>query len=444
MANERNKILPYALSAIEGVNIQSQEDYSASSETTDGVSTGLANGNNFNKLAKQVSIMSSSLAEFIVNTLSEQTISDANSIDEISSALNNAILKLIKDNKPIIPDQPGIKVIDDNSLDITSFNQLTEDGIYYVYKKLSDAPSYEQIFSMHIPINLIVINVKDDTYSLNECIQLTSINIDSFTLVPSNIGIEPFVRSLDKDLDEWGDWFNRFGISFFRNSISIEEFNTTNKTEIRFPIFAKNSVFPSSYNTFMYSATKEQMREQLGIQDPVEPVDTVEKWKTYTPAISGGRCLSAMYRIYDSEINGFSYKRINIMAIICINITLSNVNLYTFSISLPGDIKVYNNGVALKNGGMASIIYSLTGMSVEQTGGKAVNASACYSKSNGQNFELSYTLFGTFSGSTVQSAMLTFQIDALIDDRTLAPTPASIAVTKIQGNQVTITYTRGN
>ena len=446
MANERNKILPYALSAIEGVNIQSQEDYSASTETTNGVSTGLANGNNFNKLAKQVSIMSSSLAEFIVNTLAEQTISDTNSIEEISSALNNSILKMIKDNEPIIPDQPGIKVIDDNSPDITSFNQLTEDGIYYIYKQLSDAPSYEQLFSMYIPINLIVINIKDEKNNLNVCMQLTSINSDGYTLIPSNIGTAPLVRLLDKDLNEWGDWFARFGITFSKNNINIEKFNATNKTEIKSPIFAEDTTFPPNYNIFMYSATKEQMREQLGIQDPVEPVDTVEKWKTYTPSISSEsyRVRSAMYRIYDSEINDFSYRRISIIAIISIDITRSLENLYNFAFALPEGIELYDDGVVLKNGGMASIVYSLTGMKSAQTGGKDINAVGCFIANIDKYVYPSFTIFSTaMIGYTIQSAILTFKIDALIDDRTVAPTPASIAVTKIIGNQVTITYTRG-
>lgn len=343
-------------------------------------------------------------------------------------------------------DGGGIKVIDDNTTDITSFNQITEDGIYYVYKKLSDAPSYDNFFGTYIPINLIVINVKDGANSLDTCIQLVSTNLDGFGLCPSNIGIMPFLRSMDKDSNKWSSWFFRYGIVFNFNNISIEKFNLSNKSDILFPIIAKDSTFPDQYNIFMYSATKEQMREQLGIQDPVEPIDTVEKWKTYTPTISdANRCHSAMYRIYDREINGLSCRGISIIAVVSINITRTAENLYSFAFGLPEDIKLYNDGTVLKNGGMASIVYSLTGMPSSQTGGKDINATACYIGVVDKLVYPSFTIFSTaIIGYTIQSAILTFQIDALIDDRTLAPTPASIAVTKIQGNQVTITYTRGN
>lgn len=266
MANERNKILPYALSAIEGVNIQSQEDYSASSETTDGVSTGLANGNNFNKLAKQVSIMSSSLAEFIVNTLSEQTISDTNSIEEISSALNSAILKLIKDNEPSIPDKAGITVIDDNSADITSFNQITEDGIYYIYKQLSDGPSKNGEVIEYNFIHLIVINFSIAAQNFNVCMQMTSFGTLPYYPIPGNIGSIPMLRTYDKTSKQWEGWASNYGIPFINNNIVISDF-TIDKLGTRFPIIATDNTFPNGNNTFMYSATKAQMRAQLGIAD---------------------------------------------------------------------------------------------------------------------------------------------------------------------------------
>ena len=276
MANERNKILPYALSAIEGVNIQSQEDYSASSETTDGVSTGLANGNNFNKLAKQVSIMSSSLAEFIVNTLAEQTISDTNSIEEISSALNSAILKLIKDNEPVIPDKAGITVIDDNSTDITSFNQITEDGIYYIYKQLSDGPSQNGEAIKYGFIYLIVINASVTAQNLDICMQMTSFGPTPSYPMPGNIGSAPMVRVYNKTSKQWEDWDHTFGIPFINNNIVISDF-TIDKLDTKFPIIATDNTFPNSYNTFMYSATKAQMRAQLGIADSPDLTDYFNK-----------------------------------------------------------------------------------------------------------------------------------------------------------------------
>ena len=275
MANERNKILPYALSAIEGVNIQSQEDYSASSETTDGVSTGLANGNNFNKLAKQVSIMSSSLAEFIVNTLAEQTISDTNSIEEISSALNSAILKLIKDNEPVIPDKAGITVIDDNNTDITSFNQITEDGIYYIYKQLSDGPSQNGKAIEYNFIYLIVINAIILQY-LDMCMQMTSFGPNLFNPIPGNIGSMPMIRGYNKTSQLWSDWDYTYGIEFINNSILISDF-TPDKLNIKFPVIATDNTFPDDYNKFMYSATKKQMREQLGIVDSPDLTDYFNK-----------------------------------------------------------------------------------------------------------------------------------------------------------------------
>lgn len=276
MANERNKILPYALSAIEGVNIQSQEDYSASSETTDGVSTGLANGNNFNKLAKQVSIMSSSLAEFIVNTLSEQTISDTNSIEEISSALNNAILKLIKDNEPVIPDKAGITVIDDNITDITSFNQITEDGIYYIYKQLSDGPSQNGEAIKYGFIHLIVINVSIAAQNFDMCMQMTSFGTFPYYIIPGNIGSLPMLRSYNKTSKQWADWSFGHGITFINNNIVISDF-TIDKLHTKFPIIATDNTFPNGFNTFMYSATKAQMREKLGIADQPDLTDYFNK-----------------------------------------------------------------------------------------------------------------------------------------------------------------------
>ena len=279
MANERNKILPYALSAIEGVNIQSQEDYSASSETTDGVSTGLANGNNFNKLAKQVSMMSSSLAEFIVNTLAEQTISDTNSIEEISSALNSAILKLIKDNEPVIPDKAGITVIDDNNTDITSFNQITEDGIYYIYKQLSDGPSQNGEAIKHSFIYLIVINasITVGNENLEVCLQMTSFGPAPLLPIQGNIGSSPMVRFYDKNSKQWEGWRSNYGIPFINNNILISNITPENKSNIRFPVIATDNTFPNDFNTFMYSATKAQMRAQLGIVDAPDLTDYFNK-----------------------------------------------------------------------------------------------------------------------------------------------------------------------
>ena len=444
MANERNKILPYALSAIEGVNIQSQEDYAASVETSDGVSTGLANGNNFNKLAKQVSIMSSSLAEFIVNTLSEQTISDSNSIEEISSALNDTILKLIKDNEPVIPKQSGITIIDDNDTDITSFNQITEDGIYYIYKQLSDGPSIYETLSLFC-CKLIVLNIKQEEINANVCMQLISTNFDGLTLIPGNIGVMPMLRAYNKDNSQWDVWYDRYGIVFVKNNIITENFSTTDKTNIGFPIIAKDTNHPNAYNNFMYSATKEQMREQLGIKDDSGDVDK-DIWKTYTTTIVGTnqRCKSAMYKIYNREINGFSYRCISIIAVISADITIVDKNLYALTLGTPEGIKIYEDGIALKNGGISSKTYSLNGMDAANIGGTAVNVAPCYINCISDRLWISFTLFTSLkTGEVIQSAVITFQVDALIDDRTLAPTPASIAVTKIQGNQVTITYTRG-
>ena len=254
MANERNKILPYALSAIEGVNIQSQEDYSASSETTGGVSTGLANGNNFNKLAKQVSIMSSSLAEFIVNTLSEQIISDTNSIEEISSALNSAILKLIKDNEPVIPDKSGINVIN-NTSSIIDFNEIIETGIYYIFKDLKNKPIYS---NKNFGI-LIVLNTE------NTVKQFFSFFEED---VPSQINSNYCSR--EKTGVGFSSWNLVYGISFKNNEIIIDEFSSTSSAT--FPIFELINNKKQIKN-----ATRSQMREKLGIADQPDLTDYFNK-----------------------------------------------------------------------------------------------------------------------------------------------------------------------
>lgn len=340
-------------------------------------------------------------------------------------------------------DGAGIKVIDDNNTDITSFNQITEDGIYYIYKQLSDKPSAYAQYS-DICINLIVINIKKDTLSLDICIQLTSLNIDGYGMVPSNIGINPMYRLYNKTSQQWEDWADRYGIIFGKNNIGIETFTTADKSNIQFPIIAKDNLYDSSYNNFMYSATKEQMREQLGIEESGDTDKDV--WTVYTPAIVGAnqRCKSAMYKIYNREINGFSYRCISVIAIMSADITITDKNLYSLTLGVPEGIKIYRNGTALKNGGIASMIYSLSGMNVSQIGGTAIHASPCYTNGASDRFYIYHHLFTDLTtGGKIQSAVITFQVDTLIDDRELAPTPASIAVTKIQGNQVTLTYTRG-
>ena len=269
--------------------------------------------------------------------------------------------------------------------------------------------------------------------------------MDRFALVPSNIGVCPLMRLYNKDSDEWDKWFNRYGVIFVKNTILIDTFSTTDKSNIRFPIISDDNSI-SEYNTFMYSATKEQMREQLGIKDDSGDVDK-DIWKTYTPTVVGTnqRCKSAMYKIYNREINGFSYRCISVIAVISVDITIVDKNVYGIALGVPEGIKIYEDGIALKNGGISSKTYSLNGMDAANIGGTAVNVAPCYVNCISDRFFPSFYLFTPLkTGEKIQSAILTFQIDALIDDRTLAPTPASIAVTKIQGNQVTITYTRGN
>lgn len=92
MSNQKNKILPYAQSAIEGQNIQSYAEYSGSTERQDGVKTGIANGDNFNRFAKQVSIMCASLAEYIVNNTDEGDLTDNLSVDQIATLMEKAII----------------------------------------------------------------------------------------------------------------------------------------------------------------------------------------------------------------------------------------------------------------------------------------------------------------------------------------------------------------
>lgn len=341
-------------------------------------------------------------------------------------------------------DGGGIKIIDDNTPDITSYNQITEDGIYYIYKTLSDGPD-APIKDYIGCINLTVLNIKSTSLSADVIIQLISFNVDGYSFIPSNIGITPMTRVYNKPEAKWEDWDNRYGILFALNNVVMNDF-TTDKIDIRFPIIARDTTIQNSYNTFMYSTTKEQMREQLGIKDDSGDVDK-DIWKTYTTTIVGTkqRCKSAMYKIYNREINGYSYRCISIIAVISADITISDINLYSLTLGVPEGIKIYEDGIALKNGGISSKTYSLNGMDAANIGGTAVNVAPCYMNCISDRVWPSFSLFTSLStGEVIQSAIITFQVDALIDDRTLAPTPASIAVTKIQGNQVTITYTRGS
>lgn len=155
MANANNFFLPYASSALEGQNIQSQNEYLASTDRTQGVRTGLANGDNFNKLAKQVSLMACAIAEFITSKLPEDTlIQDTLSMEQLASYTEEAIVKVILEKSPP-PDFFGTKIIGADS-ELTDIYEIIEDGGYYIFKHLDNMPEWDD--TSLVLLNVLKIN----------------------------------------------------------------------------------------------------------------------------------------------------------------------------------------------------------------------------------------------------------------------------------------------
>lgn len=343
-------------------------------------------------------------------------------------------------------DGAGIKIIDDNTPDITSFNQIIEDGIYYIYKQLSDAPLIYTANGISC-YKLIVLNIKSEESSLNICMQLISVSADGFTLIPGNIGTIPMSRVYDKNNSQWDIWYDRYGIVFSRNNIIMEDFAVENKSNIRFPIISNDNSI-SGYNAFMYSATKEQMREQLGIKD----VDNnSEKWNTYTHfAYIMSRYTNTYnnisYCLFTKNINNIEYKMIKIQCMLSYSATQASSHAI-LKVPLPQNTNIYIDGTDLQNNVLSYIKYNCQTTSSE------------YNTAKNEIYFTGITLTGieqmgsdryihivTATNAPIQAndAHIFFvELEAFIDDSTYAPTPSAIAVTKIQGNSVTITYTRG-
>lgn len=355
-------------------------------------------------------------------------------------------------NIPIVipeADGAGIKVIDDNSSDITSFNQITKDGVYYIYKQLSDGPLRNEEAIKYSYINLIVINVKVAAMDFDACIQATSFSSYANDPRPGNIGSMPMIRIYDNNTQQWVHWEYRCGISFIDNNIAISGL-TRDKSATRFPIIATDDTFPNSYNTFMYSATKEQMRERLGITDD-DDAGGVETWSTYTtPEYTTTDYTitynNASYCLFTKNINNIDYNMIKVKCILSyIN---KNADVYAYlKIPLPQNINIYTDNIDLQNNVLSYIKYDCTFTSLKSFPPSGIINIISITLINieriGDRMYLYIVATALPVFNTNESFTFLAEFEAFVDNRQIAPTPASVAVTQILGNSVTLTYTRG-
>lgn len=277
-------------------------------------------------------------------------------------------------NIPIIipePDGAGITVIDDNSPDITSFNQITKDGVYYIYKQLSDGPQQNGEAITYNYINLLVINVKVARHSFDVCMQATSFGLYRTAPLPGNIGSMPMIRAYDRNSLQWEPWYSRHGIPFIDNSIAISPF-FDDMQDITFPVIAKDAAFPSGYNMFMYSASKAQVRAQLGITNGG---GSVEAWSTYTaPTYSTSQGIQTYtnlsYCLFTKKINNQNYNMIKLNCILSFNPKVTKINDMILRIPLPQNIIIYDASTDLKNNVLAYIKYSCNAAAVSASSGE--------------------------------------------------------------------------
>lgn len=354
-------------------------------------------------------------------------------------------------NIPIIipeADGAGIKVIDDNSPDITSFNQITKDGVYYIYKQLSDGPQQNEEAISYGYINLIAINVKAVGESFNVCMQAASFSLRRYDVRPGNIGSMPMIRIYDKNTLQWSPWESRPGIPFINNNIAIDVL-TEDKSATKFPIIATDDAFPNNYNTFMYSATKEQMREQLGITGVGGPVET---WSTYTTPMYTATDYTNTYNntsycLFTKNINNIDYKMIKLKCILTYNGTEDYNEYALLKIPLPQNITIYGDNIHLKNNALSYIKHRCemtsagtygTDTSLVPLGHVLVNIERI-----GKRSYVSMVAIALPHFYVTKSHSFLVEIEAFVDDRQIAPTPAAIDVTKIIQDQITLTYTRG-
>lgn len=272
-------------------------------------------------------------------------------------------------NIPIIipePDGAGITVIDDNNHDITSFNQITKDGIYYIYKQLSDGPHQNGEAITYNYINLLVINIKSAGTGFNACIQTSSFSLSPYDIRPGNIGSMPMLRLYDKNSLQWIPWEGRPGITFNDNNIKIDVLSD-DKTFINFPVIARDAAFPPGYNIFMYSATKRQMREQLGIANDTWSVERPSEYETTEYTNTYG---NISYCAFTRNINDKNYKMIKLKCILSYNNKVGGVYAH-LKIPLPYHISIYSDNIDLKNEVISYIKYNC-----EMTSIKAFDAAS--------------------------------------------------------------------
>lgn len=360
-------------------------------------------------------------------------------------------------NIPIIipeADGAGIKVIDDNSPDITSFNQITKDGVYYIYKQLSDGPQQNEEAITYGYINLIVINVKFAGGAFNACMQATSFGLELYDVRPGNIGSMPMIRFYDKNILQWSPWESRPGIPFINNNIIISGL-TGDKSATKFPIIATDDAFPDGYNTFMYSATREQMREQLGITGDG---GGVEAWSTYTAPTYNTTDYTNTYNnisycLFTKNINNIDYNMIKLKCILSYNNKDGSAYAYGvyahLKIPLPQNINIYSDNIDLKNNVLSYIKHNCEMTSIkifDDTNdteftliGNSLIDIACI----GGRMYVDIVAIALPYYLPTKSYNFLVEIEAFVEDRQSAPTPATIDVTKIIQDQITLTYTRG-
>lgn len=259
-------------------------------------------------------------------------------------------------NIPIIipeADGAGIKVIDDNSPDITSFNQITKDGVYYIYKQLSDGPQQNGEAMPYRHIILTVINIKDTGTEFNVCMQLTSFGLFQMDPRPGNIGSMPMVRIYDKNSLQWIPWEGRPGIPFINNNIAIGIL-ADDASVLGFPVIAGDDTFPSGYNTFMYSATKRQMLARLGVSSDTWSTYTFSKYtaKDYTNEYH-----DISYCLFTRKINNIGYNMIKVKCSLSCT-TKVDTQLAYLKIPLPRNTPIYDDNIDLKDNVRSYIKYN--------------------------------------------------------------------------------------
>ena len=340
-------------------------------------------------------------------------------------------------------DGAGIKIIDVNT-DITSYNQITEDGIYYIYKVLSDGPTLEQYkFSGEFPPMTIVIcyNVNIDNTNVTIQIFYTPGEVN-YGVVPISVNSTSFFRNKEND-GLYTEWNSLVNMNFANNSFYAEDFDTDKFSLNGFLISARNTTYDGNN---IVEATREQMREQLGISD-----SNIEKWSTYTHSIYAVPGYSNNYKnisycLFTKNINNIDYNMIKIQCLL--SYSSESVTTYlNFRIPLPENINIYIDGTDLQNNVVAYIKCYCQNTSTEyDTAEKKVFLNGSMLGGIEKVGSDNYIIISASTASSVQAndpSIFLVEIEAFVDDTSYAPTPTAINVTKIMQDQITLTYTRG-